>query len=71
MQKKHKASSFFLAPKSSVNPKLGCCGCSYTIQNNNYKDGNGEMVYGLILLVDNIALLESKTSKEARLTKTA
>ena len=29
------------------------------------------MVYGLILLVDNIALLESKTSKEARLAKTA
>ena len=45
--------------------------CSYSVQNNNYKDGNGEMVYGLILLVDNIALLESKTSKEARLAKTA
>lgn len=45
--------------------------CSYTIQNNNYKDKDGEMVYALILLVDNIALLESKTSKEARLAKTA
>lgn len=41
--------------------------CSYTVQNNNYKDRNGEMVYGLVLLVDSIALLESKTSKEARL----
>lgn len=41
--------------------------CSYTIQNNNYKDRNGEMVYGLVLLVDSIALLESRTSKEARL----
>lgn len=45
--------------------------CSYTIQNNNYKDKDGEMVYALILLVDNVALLESKTSKEARLAKTA
>lgn len=41
--------------------------CSYTIQNNNYRDRNGEMVYGLVLQVDSIALLESKTSKEARL----
>lgn len=41
--------------------------CSYTVQNNNYKDRNGEMVYGLVLLVDSIALLESRTSKEARL----
>lgn len=45
--------------------------CSYTIQNNNYKDKDGEMVYALVLLVDSIALLESKTSKEARLAKTA
>ena len=41
--------------------------CSYTVQNNNYKDKGGEMVYGLVLLVDSIALLESRTSKEARL----
>lgn len=41
--------------------------CSYTVQNNNYKGKDGEMVYGLVLLVDSIALLESKTSKEARL----
>ncbi len=45
--------------------------CSYSVQNNNYQDKNGEMVYGLVLLVDSIALLESKTSKEARLSKTA
>ena len=45
--------------------------CSYTIQNNNYKDKDGEMVYALILLVASIALLESHTSKEARLSKTA
>ena len=41
--------------------------CSYTVQNNHYKDRNGEMVYGLVLLVDSVALLESRTSKEARL----
>lgn len=40
--------------------------CSYTVQNNNYKDRNGETVYGLALLVDGITLLESKASKEAR-----
>lgn len=41
--------------------------CSYTVQNNNYKNKSGEMVYGLVLLVDSVALLESRTSKEARL----
>lgn len=42
--------------------------CSYTVQNNNYRDRNGETVYGLALLVDSITLLESKASKEARQT---
>ena len=37
MQKKHKASSFFLAPKSSVNPKLGCCGFSCPVSPTRYK----------------------------------
>lgn len=41
--------------------------CSYTILNNNYKDKNGNMVYGLSLLVDTVTLLETKASKEARL----
>lgn len=45
--------------------------CSYTLQNNNYKDKHGEMVYGIILLVDSIALLETKVSKEARLAAKA
>ena len=45
--------------------------CSYTVQNNNYKNKNGEMVYDLVLLVDSIALLESKISKEARLAAKA
>jgi len=45
--------------------------CSYSVQNNNYQDKDGQMVYGLVLLVDSIALLESKTSKEARLSKPA
>lgn len=40
--------------------------CSYTVNNNNYTDGNGHKVYGLVLLVDEIALLETKASKEAR-----
>ena len=40
--------------------------CSYTINNNNYTDHNGQKVYALTLLVDDIALLETKASKEAR-----
>ena len=40
--------------------------CSYTIQNNNYKNKSGSMVYGLTLLVDSVSLLETKASKEAR-----
>lgn len=41
--------------------------CSYTVHNNNYTDRNGQRVYGLVLLVDDIALLETKASKEARM----
>ena len=41
--------------------------CSYTVNNNNYVDKNGHKVYGLTLLVDDVALLETKASKEARL----
>lgn len=40
--------------------------CSYTVNNNNYTDRNGQKVYGLALLVGEIALLESKASKKAR-----
>lgn len=40
--------------------------CSYTVQNNNYTDKNGEKVYGLALLVDTVSILESRASKEAR-----
>lgn len=45
--------------------------CSYTLQNNNYKDKNGEMVYGIVQLVDSVTLLETKASKEARLAARA
>jgi len=40
--------------------------CSYTVNNNNYTDRNGQKVYGLTLLVSEIALLESRAAKEAR-----
>lgn len=40
--------------------------CSYTVNNNNYTNRNGQQVYGLTLLVNEIALLESKASKAAR-----
>lgn len=43
--------------------------CSFTILNNNYRDKNGSMVYGLSLLVDDVTLLETKASKEARQAK--
>lgn len=39
---------------------------SYSIRNNTYKNKDGETIYGQVLLVDDIALLESKASKEAR-----
>ena len=45
--------------------------CSFTILNNNYKDKNGNMVYGLSLLVDTVTLLETKAAKEARLAAKA
>jgi hypothetical protein len=45
--------------------------CSYSVQNNNYKDRAGGMVYGIVLLVDGIALLETQSTKEARLVKGA
>jgi single-stranded DNA-binding protein len=45
--------------------------CSYSVQNNNYKDRAGDMVYGIVLLVDGIALLETQSTKEARLVKGA
>lgn len=42
----------------------------YTVKNNNYEktneDGTKEMVYGLILQVENIRLLESKATTSAR-----
>lgn len=41
--------------------------CSYSVRNNTYTDKNGETVYGQVLLVDEVALLESKAAKEARL----
>lgn len=40
--------------------------CSYTVNNNNYTDKHGQKVYGLTLLVDDIAMLETKAAKEAR-----
>lgn len=40
--------------------------CSYTVNNNNYTDRHGQKVYGLVLLVSEIALLETKASKGAR-----
>ena len=40
--------------------------CSYTVNNNNYTDKHGQKVYGLVLLVSEIALLETKASKAAR-----
>lgn len=40
--------------------------CSYTVNNNNYTDKHGQKVYGLTLLVSEIALLETKASKERR-----
>ncbi len=45
--------------------------CSYTIQNNNYKDKNGKEIFDLTMLVDEIILLDSKASKEARQAKMA
>ncbi|MBD5402240.1 single-stranded DNA-binding protein [bacterium] len=44
---------------------------SYSVRNNNYKNKDGVMVYNLVLLADEIALLESKASKEARLAAKA
>lgn len=40
--------------------------CSYSVQNNNYTDKDGRAVYELALLVDSVALLESRASKESR-----
>jgi len=39
---------------------------SYSIRNNNYTGKDGVPVYGLTLMADDVALLESKASKEAR-----
>ena len=44
---------------------------SYSVRNNNYKNKDGVMVYNLVLLVDEVALLESRASKEARLAAKA
>lgn len=41
--------------------------CSFSVRNNTYVDKNGETIYGQVLLVDEVALLESKMAKEARL----
>lgn len=39
---------------------------SYSIRNNNYTNKDGVKVYGIVLMADEVALLESKASKEAR-----
>lgn len=50
-----------------------CCGdlvcCAYTVQSNTYKNKDGKTVFGQVLTVDEVALLESKAMKEARQAK--
>lgn len=44
---------------------------SYSVRNNNYTGRDGKPVYGMVLLADDVSLLESKASKEARLAAKA
>lgn len=43
--------------------------CSYTVQSNVYTNKDGNTVYGQVLMVNDVALLESKATKEARQAK--
>ncbi len=48
---------------------IGCgdlISCSYTVRNNTYTDKDGKTVYSNVLLIEEVALLESKAAKEAR-----
>ncbi len=48
---------------------LGCgdmVSISYSVRNNNYTGKDGATVYRMVLLADEVVLLESKASKEAR-----
>lgn len=48
---------------------LGCgdlISCSYSVRNNTYTDKDGKTVYNNVLLVEEVALLESRAAKEAR-----
>ena len=62
----------FISADRSGDGAYGCINggdlvsCSYTVNNNNYTDKHGQKVYGLVLLVSEIALLETKASKAAR-----
>lgn len=39
---------------------------AYEVRNNNYEDKNGEMQYGIVLVIKSVDLLESKKTTEAR-----
>lgn len=43
--------------------------CAYSVQSNIYTDKDGHTVYGQVLLVNEVVLLESKAVKEARQAK--
>lgn len=43
--------------------------CSYSVQTNTYTNKDGNTVYGQVLMVNDVALLESKATKEARRAK--
>ncbi len=43
--------------------------CSYSVQTNTYTNKDGNTVYGQVLMVNDVALLESKAVKEARQAK--
>ncbi len=43
----------------------------YSVRNNNYTNREGTAVYELVLMVEEVALLESKSAKEARLAAKA